>query len=151
MGSCPRLVNNILWGNTSPYGSQVCIDDTTCIPDFFHNDIQWGQGFIPGFHSLCEWKANIDEYPIFEDTTANIFNLSWGSPCLDVGVDSIQDPDGTDSDLGAFWFDQTTAGISSADQSDFELKVFPNPAHSEITIALSSECRVPSSECRVMN
>jgi hypothetical protein len=148
-GSCPRLINNILWGNKSPYGSQFCNDDTTCIPDFYHNDIQWGQGFIPGFHSLCEWKANIDVYPEFEDSTANNFLLTWGSPCLDVGVDSIQDPDGTDSDLGAFWFDQTTAAVSEAYRSDFELIVYPNPATSEIKIDLSAECRVMSAEWRM--
>jgi predicted outer membrane repeat protein len=133
--SCPRLINNILWGNMASLGSQFCNDDDECIPDFFNNDIQYGKDSITGFHDLCEWKNNIDAYPEFEDTATGIFNLSWISPCLDIGVDSIYDPDGTISDLGAFWFDQTV-GIEDVltSQNILQLSNYPNPFCENTTI-----------------
>ncbi|MDT8392199.1 MAG: T9SS type A sorting domain-containing protein [Bacteroidales bacterium] len=133
---CPRLINNIFWDNTSETGSQFCNNDTICIPDFFNNDIQYGQDSIAGFHSLCEWKSNIDAYPEFEDTTAANFFLTMVSPCIDAGVDTILDPDGTRSDMGAYYFDQTGIGIAEAlDPADRpELYCWPNPAREEVEI-----------------
>jgi len=143
--SCPRLINNILWNNTAETGSQFCNDDTTCIPKFFNNDIQYGKDSIAGFHDLCDWKNNIDAYPEFADTAAAIFNLSWISPCLDAGTDTIMDPDGTVSDLGAFWFDQTSIGIQNPENTDIDFIVYPNPVESVIRF------RVQGAGCRELS
>jgi hypothetical protein len=134
--SCPLLINNIIWGNQAPDGSQVYNWDETCVPDFFNNDVQYGKDSIGGFMPEGEWKANIDAYPEFEDTTAANFFLTMISPCIDAGVDSILDPDGTRSDMGAYYFDQTGIGIGEAlsPEDRLELYCWPNPATEEVVI-----------------
>jgi len=39
------------------------------------------------------------------------FYLRWHSPCIDAGDPSLTDPDGTRSDIGAFYFNQGVLGI----------------------------------------
>ena len=134
--SCPRLINNIIWDNHAPYGTQLYNWDSTCVPDFFNNDVQYGKDSIGGVVPQGEWKANIDAWPEFEDTTSGNFYLTMVSPCIDAGVDTILDPDGTRSDMGAYYFDQTGIGIAEAlDPADRpELYCWPNPAREEVVI-----------------
>ena len=137
--SCPRLVNNIFWGNNALIGSQYFISDSMCQPGFFNNDMEFGKAGVEGFHNLCDWKGNIVEYPEFEDTTAGIFHLSWISPCLDAGVDSIIDPDGTISDQGAYYFDQTGIGVDNLEERNINLTIYPNPANNRIQITTDGD------------
>ena len=61
--------------------------------------------------------GNIDKYPFFKDPVNNDFHLTWPgypipgatkSPCIDAGYPvSPQDPDGTITDMGAWYFNQT--------------------------------------------
>ena len=133
--SCPLLINNILWGNQSPSGMQVYIWGQDCIPDFFNNDIQYGKDSIGGFHDLCEWKSNIDLDPLFVDVLAGNFHLDPLSPCIDAGKDTILDPDGTVSDIGAFYFDQTGLGINDqAYGHSLNIYCWPNPVVGEVFI-----------------
>lgn len=134
--SCPLLINNILWENSSPDGSQVYNWHDNCVPDFFYNDIQFGKDSIGGFIPQGEWKANTDVYPEFEDTTSANFYLTEFSPCIDAGVDTLYDPDGTRSDMGAYYFDQTGIGIAEAlnPADHHELYCLPNPVTTEVVI-----------------
>ena len=127
--SCPRLINNIIWNNSSPDGSQIYNVDSLCIPDFYYNDIQYGIDSIGGFTPQGQWKSNIDEDPLFVDVLADNFYLDTLSPCIDVGVDTILDPDGTISDLGAYYFDQTGIGIGDeiVEENQLHLDNYPNP------------------------
>ncbi len=67
------LTNSIVWGN--PGGNMAC-DDGTC--NITYSDIEGG------------WtgQGNIDEDPIFMDTTADDYSLAMGSPCIDSGTDN---------------------------------------------------------------
>ena len=51
---------------------------------------------------------NIFMDPLFVDTLNGNYNLQSGSPCIDAGdPNSPPDPDGTISDMGAYYFDQS--------------------------------------------
>jgi len=136
--SCPLLINNIMWVNQSPDGSQVYNWNANCVPDFFNNDIQYGKDSIGGVIPQGQWKANIDEYPEFEDTTSSNFYLTEFSPCIDAGIDTLYDPDGTRSDMGAYYFHQTGIGIAEevASEDHPELFCWPNPATEVVVIGL---------------
>ncbi|RJP75883.1 MAG: T9SS C-terminal target domain-containing protein [Candidatus Zixiibacteriota bacterium] len=56
-----------------------------------------------------EWPGlgNISTYPAFVDTARDDYRLLWGSPCIDAGHPDSLDPDGTRTDVGAFYFDQS--------------------------------------------
>ena len=127
--SCPLLINNIMWNNTAPEGSQIYNMDSFCVPDFFNNDLQHGLDSVGGFAPQGQWKDNIDADPLFVDVLAGNFYLDTLSPCIDAGTDTIFDPDGTISDLGAYYFDQTGIGIDDAfaNESQLQLSNYPNP------------------------
>jgi len=59
-----------------------------------------------------EGLGNIDADPIFVGPEREDFNIRWHSPCIDAGdPDFPLDPDGTRSDIGAFYFNQGVLGI----------------------------------------
>ncbi|MFH1862768.1 MAG: right-handed parallel beta-helix repeat-containing protein, partial [bacterium] len=93
--SYPTIVNCVLWDNfqgqiTSFYGGT---------PDVTYSDIEDG---FPG-------SGNINELPCFIDSALCDFRLRGISPCIDAGDPDPQynDPDGTRSDMGAFFYDQS--------------------------------------------
>ncbi|MCK4806954.1 MAG: lamin tail domain-containing protein, partial [Candidatus Aegiribacteria sp.] len=55
--------------------------------------------------------GNIAADPRFADWSLNDYYLSYDSPCIDAGSPSIEDPDGTRSDLGAVFFPQVFDGL----------------------------------------
>jgi hypothetical protein len=57
----------------------------------------------------CDAFMNIFLDPVFIYPTQNDYRLSWGSPCIDAGNPDPQynDPDGTISDIGCFFYDQS--------------------------------------------
>lgn len=144
--SCPFVLNNIFWENYAGTGGQnIYNQDSLCIPDFFNNDVQYGKDSIGGFMPQGQWKANIDAYPEFEDTTSGNFHLTMISPCIDAGTDTILDPDGTISDIGAYFFDQTTGIAEAVDPADRpQLYCRPNPVSEEVAIV----CCDPGAGCR---
>ncbi len=122
--------NSIIYDNI---GSEI--EAFSLFPVISFSDIKGG---FPGI-------GNIDADPLFTDPLNNNYNLSWTSfpeenttksPCIDSGdPDSTEDPDGTLSDMGAFYFDQgiyTSLNNISLD-SDFE--IYPNPAHDFVRVA----------------
>ncbi|MBU1652779.1 right-handed parallel beta-helix repeat-containing protein [bacterium] len=93
-GPDDHLINNIFWDNSASSNPQIggTWDVTYC-------DVTGG------------WTGtgNIDEYPMFVDTTHSDFRLRWDSPCIDSGDPNplYTDPDGTISDMGALPYDQS--------------------------------------------
>jgi len=92
----PTIVNTILWEDTAPE-----IHVTGGSPTVTYCDVQGGW---PG-------TGNIDADPIFVGPEKEDFHLRWHSPCVDAGDPSLTDPDGTCSDIGAFYFNQDVLGI----------------------------------------
>jgi len=88
-----EVINSIVWGNTP---DQIYGDPTVT-----YSDVQEGW---PG-------TGNIDADPVFVGPYNGDFHLRWYSPCIDAGDPSLTDPDGTCSDIGAFYFDQHVLGI----------------------------------------
>ena len=121
--SNPSLLNCILW-NDSPEEIYVASGSVTAT----YSDIQGGWTGI----------GNIDADPLFADPQNEDFHLTWAnfplpdstmSPCIDAGDPSSPlDPDGTISDMGAYYYDQGTGTENYELQiSNFKLNNFPNP------------------------
>jgi parallel beta-helix repeat protein len=94
--SDPRIANTILWGDTAP---EICLYRSS--PKVIYCNIQGG----------WEGRGNIDADPLFVGSEREDFHLRWHSPCIDAGVPDSLDPDGTRSDIGAFYFNQRVPGI----------------------------------------
>jgi len=114
----PMIINTIFWADSASTGNEIYFVSGT--PTITYSDIQGG----------WEGEGNINADPLFIDSGNGDFHLQPGSPCIDAGnPDSPQDPDSTRADIGAFYFDQTTAI-----NADFLLPVtfalqqnYPNP------------------------
>ncbi|MCD4735294.1 MAG: hypothetical protein K8R53_04580 [Bacteroidales bacterium] len=101
----PSFNNCILWNNT-PQEISVPSGTITAI----YSDIENGTG-QSWFGTGC-----IDAGPEFAGVPADDYRLTWSayplpnsskSPCIDAGYPgSPVDPDGTVTDMGAFWFEQ---------------------------------------------
>ncbi|MBE0648372.1 MAG: T9SS type A sorting domain-containing protein, partial [Bacteroidales bacterium] len=95
------------------------------------------------------WFGNgcIDQDPLFENPENNNLLLSWTnypvndntkSPCIDAGnPDSPPDPDGSVTDIGAYYFG---AGLGMHDPSDIHsVQLYPNPAFNTLTIEMEMD------------
>ena len=105
------LLNNIIYNNDAAYGEDLhtAYSASTSHLNFnlIDTDLIWGN-----------WTGenNIHADPLFEDPDNFDFNLTWAnfpiqdttqSPCIDAGdPDSLNNPDNTTADIGAFYFDQ---------------------------------------------
>jgi len=94
------ITNSILWQDsawwtdTEIYVESGAVTVTYC-------DVQGGW---PG-------TGNIDAEPIFAGPYSDDFHLRWHSPCINAGDPNLTDPDGTRSDIGAFYFNLAVLGI----------------------------------------
>ena len=84
--------------------------------------------------------GNIQGNPMFVfpamDSTGN-FHLKINSAAINEGDPAFaHDPDGTRSDIGAFYFDPS-AGILPTDDSHF-ISIFPNPAGNSISVSIET-------------
>jgi hypothetical protein len=90
----PIICNSVFWGNSSTNGEQE-IRSLTDPPVITYSVVQGGW---PG-------DGNLDEDPMFVDPSNADFSLQAGSPCIDAGDPSSPlDPDGTTSDMGAYYY-----------------------------------------------
>jgi parallel beta-helix repeat protein len=92
--SNPILINNVLYGNSALTGHQVWIDDNLSDPSFLNCDIQGGiSGFAgsgAGSNYAGIYEHNIDQDPLFKNTSLGDYSLSDSSFCIGAGVDSIE-------------------------------------------------------------
>jgi len=132
-----ELRNNIIWNNVAGYiGNQIyqCLDTTVFIG---YNDIQ---------DTVWPGEGNISLDPLFADTAAGNYNLTWvnypiedssKSPCIDTGDPSCPpDSDGTRADMGALFFDRRRLGIVDEPMPVDYLLLgsYPNPFNEVVTI-----------------
>jgi hypothetical protein len=113
------IYNNIFWNDSSPaiaYSGAV-----SAVAQY--SDISGGNG-ESWFGTGC-----IDADPLFEDESNSDFHITWDnfptndgtkSPCIDSGdPTSSVDSDGSQADMGRYYFDQTTLAM---DLSSFDIK-----------------------------
>lgn len=137
--SDPVLVNTIIWGNNDgSYTHNLYIDDSQSHPEITYCDLQGGFDAIAGNGSggnfTGVYENNIDADPLFVDPGNGDYHLTENSPCIDAGDPAYPlDPDGTISDIGAFYFDQPI-GIFDGSIVTGNFQVFPNPVISYATL-----------------
>ncbi len=74
--SDPDLINNIIWDNQAPTGSQVSVGTNDCNVDITYNDIEGGEdGIGPYGIGTGVYENNIDEDPEFVDVSAFDFHI----------------------------------------------------------------------------
>jgi len=149
--SYPNILNCIFWNNLPQevyfriYGGPTTITIS-------YSDIQGGEeGIQTNGNGSVNWlEGNIDANPLFADQQNGNYHLTWVnfplpdstmSPCIDAGdPNSPYDPDGTISDMGAFYYEQPV-GIENENilSSIFNVKLsnFPNPFNPTTTISFS--------------
>ncbi|MCS5584177.1 MAG: choice-of-anchor D domain-containing protein, partial [Pseudomonadales bacterium] len=103
-GSHPQLVNSIVWDNgeeaiyfaSTGSSSQISVD---------YSIVEGGVAGIAANGSTVNWgTGNLEDDPMLDPD----INLQWGSPAIDAGDPSGDpDPDGTVTDMGALYYDQT--------------------------------------------
>jgi len=94
--SSPHITNSILWENGTSE-----IQTWSSSPTVTYCDVRGG------WHG----QGNINADPLFVGPDREDYHLRWHSPCIDAGVPDSLDPDGTRSDIGAFYFNQDVPGI----------------------------------------
>jgi hypothetical protein len=88
-------MNTIFWNNDAPEDPEIYAYGSNL--EVVYSDITGGW---PG-------EGNIDDDPLFENPEIFDFHLETDSYCIDGGdPDSPPDPDGTNADIGAYYFDQ---------------------------------------------
>ena len=97
--SIPILENSLIWGNDPMSIYNTDGDPPTAI----YCDIQGG----------WEGEGNIDLNPFFVDPANDNFNVCLQSPCIDAGNPQTEDPDGTRSDIGVFYYDHPLCNIGN--------------------------------------
>jgi len=155
-----NVINSIFWGNSPNQISLTTLADTTpCQLYLNYCNIQDGLDSIAiDTISVVHWgEGNINAQPMFEDTLNGDFSLSNVSPCIGVGIDTIQvmdtwytcpeidlfgnprpNPAGTMPDMGAIEspLPDTTINIphDELDDNKYYLKSYPNPFTKSVVI-----------------
>jgi S-formylglutathione hydrolase FrmB len=126
--SDPIIINTIFYGNSAIVGNQVVISMNASDPSFLYCDIEGGKdqfgGSGAGVNYNGAYENNVDSDPLFVDVANDDYHLSYASPCIGVGADSVE--------INGTWH--------YAPSADFEGNLRPNPAGSNPDIgALESK------------
>lgn len=93
--------------------------------------------------------ANLNEDPMLVNPEKSNFTLQESSPCIDSGDPEYPfDPDDTQTDMGALYFDHNNALINK--NKKYQVLVFPNPASDYINCLLTDTVNTIS-ELEVFN
>ncbi len=157
-----NIMNSIFWGNSPNQLAMNSVTDTTaCNLYLNYCDLQDGQDsiIISDSVSILHWGVgNIDAQPMFEDLLNEDYSLSNISPCIGIGIDTIQiegtwyfcplfdilgnprpNPTGTMPDMGAFEspLPDTSLSVenSNARKRLYSLNSYPNPFHKTTTLS----------------
>jgi hypothetical protein len=105
------IVNNGAYGVRST-GNNVQINVINCIgrnnsSTDFYKDYNTGFGFNLSYSNGSTYMTSggigcINTDPMFTSPSNGDYHISQGSPCWNTGQPSLQDPDGTPSDMGYF-------------------------------------------------
>lgn len=152
-------ISNSIFANNWAHGA-IWVDSggtlsAVTYTDFYDNSVNVVGSAPAGFGVLTTTNANGDpcdihynifeQDPLFADPEAGDFQLTWESfpiwdesrsPCIDAGdPSSLLNPDGTITDMGAFWFDQRRPVIAlSTDSLDFGVIPVGNQADLPLTV-----------------
>ncbi len=142
-GSSPSLMNVTISGNTSNYpgGGIYCYGSSPSLINsiMWNNSPQeiyiWLSGSVTATYSDIEgsWTGtgNIDSDPLFVNPSSGNYHLQATSPCIDAGDPaSPLDPDGTNADMGAYYFNQYNGPIwhiskTGSDESGVGTEQYP--------------------------
>jgi len=133
----PSLKNCIVWGHNEP---AISSQGGASLPSISYSDVQ-GTELYPGV-------GNINQDPLFVDPDNGDFHLSWTnppyswggkSPCIDKGNPvSPPDPDGTRTDMGAYYYHQTFTSIAGNINDTLKCSESPYYVFGDLTV-LSGE------------
>jgi hypothetical protein len=96
-------------------------------------------GNVLGDYIDCQaGEGCISADPRLVNVRGDDFNLDFNSPCIDAGDPTIRrDPDGTRSDMGAFYFDHIlSANSPEMPPSSIGITVSPNPFNGRTTVSI---------------
>jgi N-acetylneuraminic acid mutarotase len=122
--------NCIVWNNTSPPSA---VEVVSGVITFSYSDVQGG--FVG--------TGNIDQDPMFVDSGMDDYRLTADSPVINVGDPaSGSDPDGSNVDMGAYWFDPGGDPCPECGNGEFAIQPFPFPGDTGLT-AIAFEWEFP--------
>ena len=101
LGGAPIITNCIFWNDQSLYNYEIWATSSVYPPVVTYSNVQDGTGQY-WFGTGC-----IEDDPLFLDPENHDYHLSLGSPCINTGdPSSPPDPDGSQADMGAFYFEE---------------------------------------------
>jgi len=102
LGGQPTISNCILWDDVCSYNLEIFATSSYYAPIVTYTDVENGSG-QNWFGTGC-----IEDDPLFLDPDNGDFHLTIGSPCINTGdPSSPPDPDGSQADMGAYYFQQS--------------------------------------------
>ena len=122
--SSPLILNNIIYYNDNG----IDINSSPSALDYnlfwLNNNAGIGSGLPLAFGEIiivnangdsCDTYYNLFMDPLFVDPQYSNYHLTGDSPCIDAGNPdpTYYDPDGTISDIGAYYFDQSIIELTS--------------------------------------
>ncbi len=138
------VVNAIFWENIPEQITGRGNNNPQATIEISFSDLMEGQNGISivGNSRVLYRNSNITSNPLFENIDQQNFFLTAESPCIDAGdPDSPADPDGSVSDIGAYYFGQQN-DVEYSDKHeipvDFEtMVVYPNPFNSRFQLSFT--------------
>jgi len=161
-GSTGTVLNNTLYHNKvgvvckeigpTPGGSSVSVENTIFSQSVWADIDSDSLSTISVNYSISDRDnlpgvSNIFSDPQFLDSENSDFTLKSTSPCIDAGnPDSWLDPDGTLSDLGAYFYNQDSSSTIPDITGIESVQVYPNPfqatLHVKYTLKKSASIKI---------